>query len=123
MAGVALLHRRHLFGRAFRHHHAALDAAFGAEVDDPVGGLDDVEIMLDHDHVALLDKPVEHPAAEAGPGLPFSSGTLDGLQQRLLALRAALAAVARDFRDASFLTTTFDVGGEVRERDSLSLGF
>jgi len=49
-------------------------------------------------------------------------GALDGLQQRLLALRAALAAVARDFRDPAFLTTTFDVGG-VRERDCLSFGF
>ena len=60
MAGVAAFHRHHLFGRAFGHDHAALDAAFGAEVDDPVGGLDDVEIMLDHDHaVALLDEPME----------------------------------------------------------------
>src|SRR3546814_11684389 len=51
---------RDLFRCAFGHDFAALDAAFGAHVDDPVGGLDDVEIMFDHDDaVALLNKGVE----------------------------------------------------------------
>jgi len=60
MPRITLLRRRHLLWRAFGHDHSALDATFGAEVDDPVGGLDDVEIMFDHDHaVALLDEPVE----------------------------------------------------------------
>ena len=44
MAGVI---RRHLFRRALRHHGAAAGAAFGAHVDDPVGGLDDVQVVLD----------------------------------------------------------------------------
>src|SRR3546814_18406648 len=36
-------------------------SAFGAEVEDIIGGLDDVEIMLDDDHaVALLDERLEH---------------------------------------------------------------
>src|SRR3546814_3546330 len=36
-------------------------SAFGAEVEDVIGGLDDVEIMLDDDHaVALLDERLEH---------------------------------------------------------------
>jgi hypothetical protein len=53
--GVLLLH--HLLRRA-RDDFAALDAAFRAEVDDPVRGLDDIEIVLDHHHgVALLDQP------------------------------------------------------------------
>src|SRR5213594_3685092 len=40
---------------------AALVAALGAEVDDPVGGLDDVEVVLDDHHgVAVLDQPVQH---------------------------------------------------------------
>jgi hypothetical protein len=40
---------------------AAAVAAFGAEVDDPVGGLDDFEIVLDHDdRVALVDQLVQH---------------------------------------------------------------
>jgi hypothetical protein len=43
------------------HDLAAAVAAFGAEVDDPVGGLDDVEIVLDHhDRVALVDQLVQH---------------------------------------------------------------
>jgi hypothetical protein len=43
------------------HDLAAAVAAFGAEVDDPVGGLDDFEIVLDHHHgVALLDQLVQH---------------------------------------------------------------
>ena len=33
---------------------------FGTHVDDPVGGLDDVQAMLDDEHrVALLDEPVQ----------------------------------------------------------------
>src|SRR3546814_18989689 len=40
---------------------AALDSAFGAKVDDPVGGLADVEVMLDHHHgIALFHQRVEH---------------------------------------------------------------
>ena len=38
---------RHLFGRAGGDDLAALIAAFGAEIDEPVGGLDDVEIVFD----------------------------------------------------------------------------
>ena len=40
---------------------AAPGAALGPEVDDPVGGLDDVEVVLDDDdRVAGVDEPVEH---------------------------------------------------------------
>ena len=40
---------------------AAAIAALGPEVDDPVGRLDDVEIVLDHEHrVAAVDEPVQH---------------------------------------------------------------
>ncbi|MBN8999180.1 MAG: hypothetical protein J0H54_07235, partial [Rhizobiales bacterium] len=36
-------------------------AAFRAEIDDPVGRLDDLEIVLDHDHaVALVDQRMQH---------------------------------------------------------------
>ena len=56
---------------------AAAVAALGAEVDDPVGRLDDVEVVLDHEHgVAGVDQPLQHaeqPAhvleVEAGGGL------------------------------------------------------
>ena len=39
----------------------AARAALGPEVDDPVRGLDHVEVVLDHEHrVAVVDQPVEH---------------------------------------------------------------
>ena len=50
-----------VLGRARRHHLTAAGAAFGTEVDDPVGRLDDIEVVLDDDHrVALLDEFAEH---------------------------------------------------------------
>ena len=50
-----------LLRRALRDDLAALLAALGAEVDDAVGRLDHVEVVLDHDDgVALLHQPVEH---------------------------------------------------------------
>src|SRR5687768_4245977 len=56
----------HLLGRSFRHDPAARLATFGTQVDDPVGGLDHVEIVLDHhDAVALVDEAVEDLEQEA----------------------------------------------------------
>ena len=61
LAGVGAGRRGDLLGRAGGDHLAALLAALGAEVDDPVGGLDHVEVVLDHDHrVAGVDQAVEH---------------------------------------------------------------
>ena len=48
-SGVRLRVARDLFRRAGGDDFAALIAAFGAEIDQPVGGFDDVEIVLD-DH-------------------------------------------------------------------------
>ena len=46
--GVLLVHGEHI-------------AAVGAEVDDPVGGLDDVEVVLDDEHrVAAVHEAMEH---------------------------------------------------------------
>ena len=40
---------------------AAAVAALGAEIEDPVGGLDHFQIVLDHHHrVALIDQRVQH---------------------------------------------------------------
>ena len=48
-------------GRALGDDLAAARAALRPEVDDPVGRLDDVEVVLDDDdRVAGLDEPVEH---------------------------------------------------------------
>jgi ABC-type Mn2+/Zn2+ transport system ATPase subunit len=47
--------------RALRDHASAAVAAFGAEVDDPVGVAHDVEVVLDHDdRVAGVDESVQH---------------------------------------------------------------
>src|SRR5262249_47167358 len=51
---------RHDRWRPARHDGAAARAALGAEVDDPVRLLDDVEVVLDGDHrVAEVDQAVE----------------------------------------------------------------
>src|SRR3546814_5757959 len=51
---------RHLLLRPFRHDLPTLVAAFRAQVDDPVGRLDDLQIVFDDDYrVALLDEGVE----------------------------------------------------------------
>ena len=40
---------------------AAAFAALGADIDDPVRGLDHVQIVLDHhDGIALIDQAVQH---------------------------------------------------------------
>ena len=50
-----------LFGWAFGDDAAARVAAFGAEVDDPIGGLDDVEVVFDDEYgVAGVAEFVEH---------------------------------------------------------------
>ena len=61
LPGVARRRLRDVLGRALGDDAAAAGAALGAEVDDPVGGLDDVEVVLDHDHgVAVVAQPVQH---------------------------------------------------------------
>ena len=46
---------------AFDDDVAAAIAAFRSEIDDPVGVLDDIEIMLNHEHgIAAFDKAIEH---------------------------------------------------------------
>ena len=50
-----------LLRRAFGDDAAAAVAAFGAEVDDPVGGFDHVEVVLDDDdRVAAVGEALEH---------------------------------------------------------------
>ena len=52
---------RDLLRRADRDDLAARLAALGAEVDEPVGLLDHVEVVLDHEHgVARVDEALQH---------------------------------------------------------------
>ena len=49
-----------LLRRAGGNDAAAAVAALGAEVDHPVGGLDDVQIVFNNDHrIAGINKPVQ----------------------------------------------------------------
>ena len=58
---VAVGDLRHLLRRPLGDDPAAVLASLGPQVEDPVGRLDHVEIVLDDDHgVALLLEPVEH---------------------------------------------------------------
>src|SRR5690606_19066265 len=76
-AGVGGGDADNLLRRAGGNDAAAAVAALGAEIDDPVGGLDDVEIVLDHHHrVAGVAQPVQDPQqlldvveVQAGGGL------------------------------------------------------
>ena len=52
VAGVGARVGGDLFGRAGGDDLAAAVAAFGAHVDDPVGGFDDVEVVLDDEEGA-----------------------------------------------------------------------
>ena len=61
LAGVGLFGAGDEFGRALGDDAAAAFAAFGAEVDDPVGLFDDVEVVLDDEHgVAEIDEALEN---------------------------------------------------------------
>src|SRR5947209_10198453 len=61
LAGVRARVARDLFGRAGGDDLPALVAAFGTEVDHVVGGLDHVEVVLDHQHrVAHRHEPRQH---------------------------------------------------------------
>src|ERR1700729_6725 len=60
LAGVAGFDGGDVFGGAGGDDVAAAGAAVGAEVDDVVGGLDDVEVVLDDDDgVAAVDEPAQ----------------------------------------------------------------
>ena len=54
----------HLFRCTIPNDFTTAVAALGANINDMVGGLDHVEVVVDdHHRVALLDQPVEHPPA------------------------------------------------------------
>lgn len=61
VTGMGLLHLRHLLGRPHRNDLATLGATFRPKVHQPVGGLDHVQIVLDHHHgVAVIAKTMQH---------------------------------------------------------------
>src|SRR5665647_517045 len=60
--GVAFLDQGDLLRCPLGDHPATAVAALGTQVDNPVGVLDDVQVVLDDDDgVALVDQALEHP--------------------------------------------------------------
>src|SRR5882724_6787318 len=60
LAGVGFFCAGDEFGGALGDDAAAAFAAFGAEVDDPIGLLDDVKVVLDDEHgVAEIDETLQ----------------------------------------------------------------
>ena len=50
-----------LFWGAAHHQFAALIAAIGSEINDPVGTANHIQVVLDHQNrVALIDEPLHH---------------------------------------------------------------
>src|SRR6185436_7312123 len=61
LPGVRLRRLRDLLRRALDDDAATALAALGTEVDDPIGALDDVEVVLDHEHgVPCIDEALQH---------------------------------------------------------------
>jgi len=59
LTGQRILCSEQLLGRAFEHDLAALRAAFGAHIDDPVRIFDHPGVMFDHNNrVAGVHQPV-----------------------------------------------------------------
>ena len=60
MSGNTAFDHRDILRSALGNDFATAVAAFGAEVNDPVRGLDDIQVMFDDDDgVALIDKCLE----------------------------------------------------------------
>src|SRR5919109_343688 len=61
LASVGLLVSRHLLGRALCDDPATLLAAFGTQIDDPVGIADDIKIVFDDDDgVTQIRQPMQN---------------------------------------------------------------
>src|ERR1035437_1436120 len=63
-----------LFGGAFSDDLAAGCTAFGAEVDDPIGGLDDIEIVLDDNQRAATVDELAEGGEELGDIVEMEAG-------------------------------------------------
>ena len=58
---MARLHLRHLLRRSLSDQLATTIATIWPEIDHPVGGLDHVKVVLDHDDaVSAINKSVQH---------------------------------------------------------------
>ena len=61
LAGKAARHLCHLFRRALGHDFTACTAALGAQIDNMIGALDQIQIVLnDNDRVARIHQLLQH---------------------------------------------------------------
>ena len=97
LSGITLPHLCHLLGCALSHDAPARRAAVGAEVDHPVGGLDHIQVVLDHHHrVASIHQPVQAVQQLLDIGdMEASGGLIQDIQVVLAVLD--LAQLVRQF--------------------------
>jgi len=77
LAGGRVRLAREVLWRAFCDHEPALVATLGAEVDEPVGGLQHIQVVLDDDHgIAVIDQPVQHLQQSLHVGVVEAGGRL-----------------------------------------------
>ena len=89
--------RRDLLRVALRDDAPTACAAFGAQVDDPVGLGDHVEVVLDHDdRVAGIDEPVQHAHQLLDVGHVQTDRRFIEHVERALGARAVRRPVRRD---------------------------
>src|SRR5476651_674281 len=94
--GEALGYVADILGRALRDDASTAVASLGAQVDHPVRGLDDVEVVLDHDHrVAMVAQPVQHREQQVDVVEMQAGGGLVEDEER--APRVALGKLQREF--------------------------
>jgi hypothetical protein len=100
---IRLLHPRDLFGRALGYNAPSVFAAFGAEVDNPVGVADHVQIVLDDDNrIAEVGEPVQHVKQFLNVVEVEAGGWLVEQLKRLA--RLSLAQLARQLDALRFAT-------------------
>ena len=76
MPGIAVWISRNVFRRAHTHHRAATRTTFWPHVNHPVGGFDDVEIVLDHhNRVACVAQLVQHFQQQVNVGKERGQGS------------------------------------------------
>ena len=80
------------------HHITAGIAALGTQIDDPVGGFDDIHIVLDHQHrVSAVDQTLQRGQQRADVGEMQAGGGLVKYEQFALLVAGTIADKARKF--------------------------
>ncbi len=110
LGGVAGRVRSHLFGRALGHDQPTGTAALGAEVDQPVGGADHVQVVFDHDQRMPGLQQLAQRAHELGDVVEVQTGgglveqeQRAFLGQRLAAGGAVLGRLGQETRELEAL--------------------